>query len=115
MAKINARQKGHTFEREVAKRWRELGWERCVTSRSESKNLDDKGIDLCYTDPFIIQCKAVESLNIHKAYSAMPDMEGMYKVLFSKKNRQGTLVTMSMDDFLELVDKLRVAGVIGVV
>lgn len=113
MSKINGRNKGHAFERVVAEIWREAGWEKCVTSRSESKNLDDMGIDLCYTEPFIVQCKAVEALNVHKALGQMPEIEGTYKALFSKKNRQGTVVVLDIADFFELLGMLRAAGVLN--
>jgi hypothetical protein len=58
-------------------------------------------------EPFTVQCKAVESLNVHKAYNAMPDYQGHYRVLFHKKNRQGTLVTMSLEDWVELIGMLK--------
>jgi hypothetical protein len=52
----NARRKGHDFERAVAQNMREIGFEHCVTSRAESKNMDDAGVDLCNL-PLNIQCK----------------------------------------------------------
>lgn len=103
----SARVKGHTFEREMAELFRSLGWEKCVTSRAESKNKDDQGIDLCYTDPFNIQLKAIENMgSAHKVLSEMPN-DSNYNVVFHKKNRQGVVVSMSLDDFKELIQMLK--------
>lgn len=45
----NSRRRGIAYEQQIAKELRELGFEGVVTTRSESKSLDDKKIDL--TDP----------------------------------------------------------------
>lgn len=100
--KINARKKGHAYEREVARRFREAGFSDCVTSRLESKRLDDLGVDLCYTGPWLVQCKAVERLGcLHTILSAMP--ENGIPVVFHKKNRKGTIVALREEDFWEIV------------
>ena len=60
---LNARNKGHAYERKIVNELKEyLLFVNALSSRSESKNLDDKGVDIAYTDPFYIQCKAVEKL-----------------------------------------------------
>ena len=101
MAKINARKKGHTFELAIRDVFKDLGYIDCVSSRSESKNLDDKGVDLCYTGPFHVQCKAVENLgSIHKILAAMPKEK--LNLVFHKRNRQGVIVAMELDTFLAL-------------
>lgn len=102
----SARKKGHGFELQIRDWFRELGWEQCVSSRSESKNKDDQGIDLCFTDPFNVQCKAVENLgSLHKVLDEMPKGQN-YNVVFHKRNRQGTIIAMTMDDFKEIVHML---------
>ena len=40
------KQRGSNFERQIAKQLRELGFQGCVTSRSESKSTDDNKIDI---------------------------------------------------------------------
>lgn len=103
---INSRVKGHSYELQIRDFFRELGWSNCVSSRSESKNKDDQGIDLCYTDPFNIQAKAVEKLgSIHDILARMPN-DSNYNVVFHKRNRKGTIVAMTMEDFKELVQML---------
>lgn len=103
---INPRVKGHAYEIQIRNWFRELGWTRSVSSRSESKNKDDQGIDLCFTDPFSVQAKAVEKLgSIHDVLARMPQDEN-YNIVFHKKNRKGTIVAMTIEDFKELLEML---------
>jgi hypothetical protein len=103
----SARQKGHGFELSMRDVFKDLGWDTCVSSRSESKNKDDAGIDLCFTDPFNIQCKAVEQLGSHhKVLAAMPK-DTNYNILLHKRNRQGVVVSMMLDDFIEILKMLK--------
>ena len=103
----SARQKGHDYERKIVKELREfLLFPDAVTSRSESKRTDDLGIDIMYTDPFNIQCKAVEKLgSVHKILADMPQGSN-YNVIFHKRNRLGEVVVMSKDDFYEILQML---------
>jgi hypothetical protein len=112
MAKINARQKGHAFERAVVLMFKALGWVDAMTTRLGSKMLDNMKIDIMNVDPFTVQCKAVESLNVHKAFNEIPKVEGKYRVLFHKKNRTGTLVVMEVDEWLELIQMLKKEGIL---
>ena len=102
MTKINARNKGNQYERDLANELKEF-FPDVVTSRSESKRTDDKGVDFCYTGIFNIQAKAVEKLRggHHEILKRMPK-EGI-NVVFHKRNLKGTTVTMSKEDFYSLV------------
>jgi hypothetical protein len=103
--KINARKKGHGYELQIRDWFKELGWTECVSSRSESKRKDDQGIDLCYTDPFHVQAKAVEKLgSLHDILAKMP--KNNYNLVFHKRNRKGTIVAMTIEDFKEILDML---------
>jgi hypothetical protein len=57
MSGARNRTKGHNLERTVASQLREVGFEYARTSRSESKTLDDCGVDICNV-PFLLQCKS---------------------------------------------------------
>lgn len=106
MSKINARKKGCAYELQIRDFFRDLGWAKAVSSRSESKNKDDQGIDLCFTDPFNIQTKAVEKLgSLHDVLSKMPN-DSNYNLVFHKRNRKGTVVAMTIEDFKELLQQL---------
>jgi hypothetical protein len=103
---INPRKKGHGYELQIRDWFRELGWTKAVSSRSESKNKDDQGIDLCFTDPFSVQAKAVEKLgSIHDVLAKMPN-DSNYNVVFHKRNRKGTIVAMNIEDFKEILEML---------
>jgi hypothetical protein len=103
----NARKKGTAYELQIIKLFKALGWTNCVSSRSESKRLDDSGVDVCYTTPFQLQCKAVENMgSAHNVLANMPKKAGYYNLVFHKKNRLGTVVSMTQDDFVELLQML---------
>lgn len=107
--KINARKKGHAYELWVINKMKSIGlWPKAVSSRDESRSRDNAKVDICYTDPFNIQCKAVENLgSAHKILDSMPQDEPHYNVVFHKKNRKGTVVSMNLDDFLEILMMLK--------
>lgn len=100
------RNKGNNYERQIAKEMRLLGFENCATSRYVSREQDDKKVDLCYTQPFNIQCKSVERLSYFSILKEMPEDEN-YNVIFNKKKRQGEIVVMWKEDFYELVNILK--------
>ena len=103
----SARNKGNAYERQIAKELREYNlFPNCVTSRSESRNTDAKKIDLMFTSPFNIQCKAVERGRlVHDVLAEMPQGTN-YNVVFDKRNRRGETVSMSKDDFYEILGML---------
>jgi hypothetical protein len=104
---IKAKAKGNNYELQIRDFFIKNGWDKAVTSRLESKSKDDAGIDLCYTDPFNVQCKAVESLgSVHKILDKMPKDQN-YNLVFHKRNRQGTIVCMTLEDFEELIMMLK--------
>lgn len=107
MAKINARAKGHTFERKLMKMFQELGWTKCRTSRNESRARDDQKVDLCHTAPFNIQAKAVEKLgSMHDILSSMPKEPDNFNIVWHKRNNKGSVVSMSESDFLKILNLL---------
>lgn len=112
MPKINARKKGHAYELQVRDLFKELGWPDCVSSRLESKRADDAGVDLCFTDPFNVQAKAVENLgSLHVVLAHMPN-DNKLNVVFHKRNRQGSVVCMGEESFKKIVTLLKSNGLI---
>lgn len=113
MGAANNRRKGCQFERDLAILFRKLGWKYCKTSRYESKFLDDQKIDLAHTEPFQIQAKNTQRLgNAHAILKSMPQKNGNYNLLFHKLARSGTVVVMTQEDFVELLEMLIHNGVI---
>jgi len=108
-----ARNKGLNYERKIRREFIDLGFTNCTTSRYESKKVDDSKVDLCNTDPFNIQCKAVEKgINYNKLLSEMPKDEN-YNIILHKKDRK-EIVVLSKSDFMELLDMLIVNKIIQV-
>lgn len=100
---IHAKNKGNSYERAVAQIFRNRGWANCATSRLESKAMDALGVDLVSTEPFFVQCKAVEkSISTHDILDNMPKKD-IIRVLFHKRNRKGTVVSLTEEDFWLLV------------
>jgi len=52
-----SRQKGHAFERFLAQVYRDMGYEKCITSRQGSKLVDSTKIDLMHI-PYNLQAKS---------------------------------------------------------
>ena len=100
---MNARNKGNNYEVKLCNELKEF-FPDVVTSRSESKRLDDHGVDFCYTGIFNIQAKAVEKLRggHHEILDRMPK-EGV-NVVFHKRNNKGTTVTMTKQEFYNILE-----------
>ena len=102
-----SRDRGHRFERRMAEEFRNIGYTDCITSRAGDKSMDEQGVDLLKTYPFNIQCKNYKQcVNYPQIFSEMPD-DTNYNVILSKVKRKGTYAILTLDDFLELIQKLK--------
>jgi len=103
---INARRAGHQYERDLAKELRELlGDEGISTSRYSSRQLDDEKVDIFGTQKygFHIQAKRyTNNPNLFQILSEMPD-DDLINTVFWKKPRVGEIVSMTKEDFYELI------------
>ena len=100
MTKINSRAKGHQFERKIAEELREMGYD-AVTSRSESRRLDDAGVDLVDDTAFYFQLKRVEALRpVDDILASMP--ADKTRVVLHKRSHKQAVVSMSWEDFKKL-------------
>lgn len=104
---VNGKNKGNSYERKLAKEFRDYGFENCKTSRYESKMLDDLKVDLTNTGIFNIQAKNVERLSpsYHDILKSMPN-DSNYNLIFHKRNRKGEVVVMTKEDFYEIMEML---------
>lgn len=103
MSGKSSRDKGHNAERWHLK-WMRRYWPDVMTSRNGSTARDAEGVDFINTSPFNFQSKAAEKIKAaHRILAEMPD-DGNYNALLHKRNRQGWTVTLSLEDFLELMD-----------
>jgi Holliday junction resolvase len=106
--KINSRQKGASYEREVANYLKEKGYTAKRGVQFGFGNAEDNPDVKHSLEDIHIECKRVENLNIIKAMDqAVNDCKGTNKkpTVWHRKNGTKTLVTMKMDDFLDLYEK----------
>jgi len=104
---INVRRKGKAFERKIAVVWMRLFGGEVERSSFVNKKLDDQGVDLIGTDPFSIQCKAVErSIDMHSILQSMPQDTNI-NVVVHKRNHQPPVACMTFEDFCDLVQMLK--------
>ena len=103
-----AKIKGNQFEIAIIDRLKEIGFE-AQSSRSESRNEDNKGSDIITDCPYDIQCKAVErsSMNLHDIILLMR-MNGLERpVIAHKRNSKGVVVSMAWETFQEILETLK--------
>ena len=97
---MNSKQKGARGERELARKLREYGYD-CRRGQQYS---GIEGKDVVGLPGIHIECKRVERLNIYDAIAqAMRDAKSDEKpVVFHRKNNCDWLVTMRLEDWIEL-------------
>ena len=100
---MNSRQKGARGERELAKKLREYGYE---TRRGQQYCGANGDADVVGLPGIHIECKRVEHLNLYDAMSQSRHdaREGEVPVVMHRKDNCEWLVTMRLDDFMELYD-----------
>ena len=101
MKLINAKAKGNAFEVLIAQELRDLGYQ-AVTSRFESKSLDDQGVDLVDNTDFYFQLKRVEALRpVDDIIASMPKTKT--RVVLHKRSQKPAMVSMTWTDFKRLL------------
>ena len=111
------RNKGHRYETKIAQELRNLGFTDVVTSRSESKSMDDKKVDLVDRSgklPCYIQLKnTVNTPQYHAIKKVCPLKDKPFIVIWNKQVKKekvfgsaGEVVIMDKDFFYELLSKL---------
>jgi len=100
---MNSRQKGASGERELANRLKGYGFGCRRGQQYSGANGDDDVVGL----PGIhIECKRVERLNLYGAMgqSARDAGQGETPAVFHRKNREGWLVTMKLEDWIRMYE-----------
>ena len=98
---MNSKRKGSAGERELAQILRQHGYD-AHRGQQFAGGIDSPDV---YGLPGIhIECKRVERLNIMDAYKqAERDAEGKaIPAVFHRRNREKWMVTVSLDDFMEI-------------
>lgn len=98
---MNSRQKGARGERELASKLREYGYE---ARRGQQYNGADGSADVLGLPGIHIECKRVERLNLEDAMaqSKRDAGEGEIPTVMHRKNNCEWLVTMELDDWIEM-------------
>ena len=106
MVSINGKQKGKRGELELVKKLKEYGYDckRSVQYCGANGDADVIGLPGIH-----IECKRVERLNIDEAMlQAIRDRrEAEYPTVFHRKNNHEWLVTMRLEDWIEIYKEWR--------
>lgn len=99
---INSRAKGARAERELSHKLNEYGYQ-CRRTAQYCGNTGDAA-DVVGLTGIHIECKMVEKLNIDNAMEqAVRDArDGEFPTVFHRKNRRPWLVTMRLEDWIQL-------------
>lgn len=105
MGKINSKQKGARFEREIASKLRELGYEARRTAQFCGNTGDAS--DVVGLDGIHIEAKHQEKIQIYDwmaqaIHDSAENGKGNLPAVFFRKNNAETLVTMRLEDWIEL-------------
>lgn len=113
----NSRRRGHNFERRIRKWFVSLGWVDTETSRAESRNLDNRKIDLAYTQPYAIQCKSSKFLQNYVKLIDEIETDQSYRIpmvfheYVEKKGKRfykkGDYVIMKLEHLEEILEFVR--------
>lgn len=115
------RQWGHDFERDIAKKYRAIGFKNAATSRYVSRELDDRKIDIAGVSKLAPQLKAtnntinyVQIMNEIKAKKT--DIKLIHNKVYRKRNGKvisGRYVILEEDDWFELLHSMVMEGIIN--
>lgn len=98
-AKINSRQKGARGERELARRFREQGYD---CRRGQQYN-GLEGEDVVGLPGIHVECKRTERFHLYDAVDqAKRDANGKIPVVFHRKNNSEWVSVMTLDDWFKL-------------
>ena len=106
---VNSKQKGARFERELAKKFRELGFEDSRRTAQYCGNTGDAS-DVVGLPGIHIEAKHQETMRLYEwIEQAKRDAEAggnnALPAVFHKKNHAEILVTMTYDDWMQLYER----------
>ena len=104
MGKINSRAKGAAFERKIANILKERGFPSAHRGQQFSGTPDSPDVKCDELKEFGLELKAVENININKAYEqSLKDSGKATPIVIYKKNNKPILVVMELHDWIDLV------------
>lgn len=106
MSKLS-RTKGHSYEREIAKEFREMGFPN-AERQLEYQISEALGVDLKHTDPFLVQCKRGRKwASISKIKEIKRSSDEHIPLLITKGDREESVVVMYLKDFKEVIKQTK--------
>ena len=103
---VNSRAKGARAERELANKLKEHGYQARRTQQFCGK-AGDSDVECQELSRYHIECKMVEALNVDKAIDqATKDCGDRTPIVVHRKKQRPWLVTLYLEDFLKLNDKV---------
>jgi hypothetical protein len=109
-----SKKKGNSFELEIVHKLREIGYEGCVSSRSQNKALDADKVDICDMNnelPVNIQSKYTQNMpNYFDIKDACNDKSKPFGIIWKKAGKngeqsRGTVAVIDVDYFYKLLTK----------
>lgn len=106
---MNSRQKGAGGERELSRILREHGYD---CRRGQQYCGVNGDADVVGLQSVHIECKRVERLNLYDAMaqSVRDAKDGETPAVFHRKNREGWLVTMRLEDWIKMYAASRITA-----
>jgi hypothetical protein len=101
---INSRTKGHSWERELARQFREMGWEKAIRNLEYQDN-ELCGKDLAGTAPYIIQAKCTKKYVSMSTFDEIKPKDGEIPLLIAKANNKEVLAVMRWEDLKKIIKK----------
>ncbi len=104
---MNSKQKGKRGELELAARLKEHGFPDIHRSVQYNGRIQEGDPDLIGLPGIHIECKRVERLNIQDAMdqTVRDHKDGEMPAVFHRKNRGQWMVTMQLEDWIQLYSK----------
>lgn len=112
MPKINARRKGHQFERELANEFKALGWPDAQRNLEYQLSNSIGGIDLLNTYPFLVQAKCRKDYVPVNTINEVKERAGQYALLITKGKNKEPMAVMRWNDLKELIQMLKREGIL---
>lgn len=111
----NNRNRGNNFERECVNDMKNIGFDKAVSSRAESRNMDAAKVDICFTEPFYFQCKnMLGHIKYEDILETMPKTENINVILHKKTKKAktsfmttGKYAILKYSDFLKVLKMLQ--------
>ena len=109
-----SKRKGNNFELEIVHKLREIGYEGCVSSRSQNKTLDADKVDICDMNdelPVNIQSKYTQNMpNYFDIRDACSDKVKPFCMIWKKAGKdgspsRGTVAVIPVEYFYQLISK----------